>query len=145
MTQKVGPSRHDYQFILSMRVRDYECDLQGIVNNSVYQNYLEHARHEFLQSRQVDFAALSRQDIDLVVVRAELDYRLPLRPGDHFYVGLTLVPNGRLRMDFQQVIHRSSDDKVMLQARITAAALNARGRPFAPTELMAQLQAESLS
>ena len=34
-------------FELKMSVRDYECDLQGIVNNAVYQNYLEHARHQF--------------------------------------------------------------------------------------------------
>ena len=26
---------------LKFKVRDYECDMQGIVNNSVYQNYLE--------------------------------------------------------------------------------------------------------
>ena len=37
-------------------VRDYECDLQGIVNNAVYQNYYEHARHQFLLGKKVDFA-----------------------------------------------------------------------------------------
>ncbi|MEX1056300.1 MAG: acyl-CoA thioesterase [Natronospirillum sp.] len=135
---------HDgkYQFTLSMKVRDYECDVQGIVNNSVYQNYLEHARHEFLLSRQINFAALSQQGTDLVVVRAELDYKLPLRPGDEFYVGLNLVPNGRLRMDFLQTVHRRRDNQVVLQAKVTAAALNERGRPFAPADLMAQLLGE---
>ena len=28
-------------FEVVMTVRDYECDIQGIVNNAVYQNYLE--------------------------------------------------------------------------------------------------------
>ena len=40
----------NYIYELKMKVRDYECDLQGIVNNANYQHYLEHTRHEFLLS-----------------------------------------------------------------------------------------------
>ena len=42
-----------YIYELTMKVRDYECDLQGIVNNANYQHYLEHTRHEFLLSTGV--------------------------------------------------------------------------------------------
>ena len=38
----------DYIFEMSWKVRDYECDLQGIVNNAVYMHYLEFTRNEFL-------------------------------------------------------------------------------------------------
>ena len=48
----------NYIYELAMKVRDYECDLQGIVNNANYQHYLEHTRHEFLSSVGVSFAAL---------------------------------------------------------------------------------------
>lgn len=128
-----------YAFELALKVRDYECDLQGIVNNSVYQNYLEHARHEYLLACGLSFSELAQQGTNLVVVRAELDYRQPLTSGDEFVVGLKLIRNGRLKMDFQQDIRRLADQQVMLEARITAVALNARGRPFAPDDILQQL------
>ena len=71
----------DAPFSLQMKVRDYECDLQQIVNNAVYQQYCEHTRHEYLRSLGIDFAALHNRGIDLVLVRAELDYHYPLRSG----------------------------------------------------------------
>lgn len=129
----------DYQFTLDFKVRDYECDLQGIVNNAVYQNYLEHARHEFLLAKGVDFADLSRQQINLVVVRAELDYKRPLTSGDHFYVGLNFSMVDRVRFAFEQNIHRHVDQGLCVQGRIIGTAMNARGRPAIPRELVAQL------
>ncbi len=35
-------------FCIDMIVRDYELDQYGVVNNSVYQNYLEQARGDFM-------------------------------------------------------------------------------------------------
>ncbi|MGD8785322.1 MAG: acyl-CoA thioesterase, partial [Thioalkalispiraceae bacterium] len=112
----------EYKFKLEFKVRDYECDLQGVVNNSVYQNYLEHTRHEFLLASGIDFAELTRQHINLVVVRAELDYKTPLTSGDEFWVGLNTAQSSKLRFDFLQDIIRSSDDKLVLKARITGTA-----------------------
>ena len=73
-----------YIYSLQMKVRDYECDLQGIVNNANYQHYTEHTRHEFLLSRGVSFAALHEKGIDAVVARMQLQFKTPLRSGDHF-------------------------------------------------------------
>jgi len=60
-------------FKLEFEVRDYECDLQGIVNNARYLNYLEHTRHKYLLSKGIDFARLHNEGIDLVVSRIEID------------------------------------------------------------------------
>ena len=125
----------EYAFKLDFKVRDYECDLQGVVNNGVYQNYLEHARHEFLLESGIDFAALARDHINLVVVRAELDYRYPLRSGDRFWVGLNVEQASKVRFDFLQDIYRFADDKLILNARITGTSLNERGRPFVPEQI----------
>ena len=122
-------------FSLEMKVRDYECDMQARVNNAVYQNYLEHARHEFLLSRGINFAEVTKRGVNLVVIRAELDYKLPLVSGDSFVVTLNLERVSPLRFAFAQSIKRASDQKLILTAKIIATGINERGRPELPTEV----------
>jgi len=122
---------------LHLAVRDYECDMQGVVNNAVYQNYLEHARHEYLKAHGLDFAAFTRAGLNLVVVRAELDYKGSLQSGDHFTVHTRISQVSRLRFAFHQRITRTSDGKEMLAALILGTGVNAQGRPFLPAELLA--------
>lgn len=124
---------------ISLSVRDYECDLQGVVNNAVYMHYLEHARHEYLKARGVDFAEVTRQGIHLVVIRAELDYKASLTSGDDFVVVTRYAREGRLKIIFNQHITRSQDDKAILAAKVTATALNAQGRPFVPADILDKL------
>ena len=77
-------SMEKYIYELEMKVRDYECDLQGIVNNANYQHYLEHTRHEFLLSTGVSFAKLHEQGVDPVVARINMAFKTPLKSGDEF-------------------------------------------------------------
>lgn len=122
-------------FSVDFKVRDYECDMQGIVNNGVYFNYLEHARHEFLHSKAIDFAELARQQVNLVVVRSEMDYKAPLTSGDEFVVTVVYEPISKLRFGFRQQVLRSRDQKVMLDALVIGTAINGKGRPFVPEAL----------
>ncbi|MBU1616775.1 MAG: acyl-CoA thioesterase [Candidatus Margulisbacteria bacterium] len=124
---------NEYQ--LDLTVRDYECDLQGIVNNATYLNYLEHTRHEFLKSVGIDFALMHQKGIDLVVVRSEIDYKSPLKSGDKFYVTLKMAQEGKIRFVFYQDIYRAVDDKPIIKGKITGTALSGAGRPFLPDEL----------
>lgn len=122
-------------FSVEFKVRDYECDMQGIVNNGVYFNYLEHARHEFLLSRGVDFAALARDKINLVVVRSEMDYKAPLVSGDTFVVTVAFEAVSKVRFGFRQQVIRSRDQRVMLEGLVIGTSVNERGRPFVPEAL----------
>ena len=129
----------DNSFTLEMAVRDYECDLQGVVNNAVYQNYLEHARHEYLKSIGIDFAALAAEGINLVVTRVELDYKYSLTSGDCFVVAVKAERLSPVRIGFRQDIYRLPDRKAVVKALVTGTALNRRGRPQLPKELEAIL------
>lgn len=115
-----------YIYELEMKVRDYECDLQGIVNNANYQHYLEHTRHEFLNSVGVSFAALHTEGIDPVVARISMAFKTPLKSGDEFISKLYLKKEG-IKYVFYQDILRKSDGKVALKGVVeTVCVVNGR-------------------
>jgi acyl-CoA thioester hydrolase len=128
-------------FSVDFRVRDYECDLQGVVNNANYQHYLEHARHEYLLSRDVSFSRLHDEGIDLIVTRVEIDYKSPLRSGDSFVVRLRVEREGNVRFVFFQEILRIPDDKLVVKAKVTGVATK-KGRPVSPQFLVDMLGLE---
>lgn len=104
------------------KVRDYECDLQGIVNNANYQHYLEHARHEFLLSRNVSFSELHDQGIDCVVSGIEMRFKVPLKSRDEYFVRTNIKKEG-LRYIFLQDIYRASDNKLCLKGKVEAVCI----------------------
>lgn len=111
----------DYQFEIKLKVRDYECDLQGVVNNAVYQNYLEHARHEYLHSKNISFKDLTDQGILLMVSRIEMDFKQSLTSGDDFSVKIRIERQG-IKMVFFQDIFRLSDNALCLKGKVDAIA-----------------------
>lgn len=118
-----------YQYELDFTVRDYECDLQGIVNNAVYLNYFEHTRHTFLIGKNIDFAALHADGIDLVVSRIEIDYKLSLTSGDSFVVRLNILREGQLKLIFNQDIFTLPENNLVARAKVIGVGLK-RGRPI---------------
>lgn len=111
----------DYIFEIQLKVRDYECDLQGVVNNAVYQNYLEHARHEYLSSKETSFKELTEKDILLMVSRIEMDFKRSLTAGDTFSVKLRIAREG-LKLLFFQDIFRGADNSLCLKAKVEVIA-----------------------
>jgi acyl-CoA thioester hydrolase len=127
----------DY-YTIEFAVRDYECDIQGVVNNANYQHYLEHARHEFLISKGISFIKLHNEGIDLIVTKIEIDYKFPLRSRDKFIVTVDIRREGNVRLTFIQEIYRLPDKKHIIQAKVTGVATK-EGRPIAPGKLVEQL------
>lgn len=111
----------DYIFEIQLKVRDYECDIQQVVNNAVYQSYLEHARHEYLLSKAKSFKDLTEQGVLLMVSRIEMDFKRSLVSGDSFIVKLR-TERQRLKLIFFQDIFRVSDNALCLKARVEVIA-----------------------
>lgn len=112
----------NYVFELEMQVRDYECDLQGIVNNANYQHYIEHTRHEFLRSEGISFADLHARGIDAVVARLNMAFKTPLRSGDRFVSRLAVRKEG-IKYVFLQDIFRLPDGKPVIRSTVDTVCL----------------------
>jgi len=112
----------EYAYKLKMKVRDYECDLEGIVNNANYQHYMEHTRHEFLLEAGISFAEMLEQDIVSVVARISIAYKTPLRSRDEFLSCLNVKQEG-IRYVFYQDIYRASDMKLAARGTVEVVCL----------------------
>ena len=98
-----------YIFTLEMKVRDYECDLQGVVNNSNYQRYMEHTRHEYLESLGENFAQLHEKGIDAFVSKVEIKFKHSLYCGDRFLSCMNIRREG-VKLVFEQDIYRMPEN-----------------------------------
>lgn len=113
-----GPVIFEY----NMKVRDYECDAQGHVNNANYQHYFEVTRHEFLEQCGLNFFDLHKNGVDAVVSRVEIRYKVPLIGMDEFKCTVSLQKEG-LKYIFHQQIIRLSDNKVCAIGKIEVVNL----------------------
>lgn len=83
-----------YVFELEIKVRDYEVDSEGIVNNAVYLHYLEHTRHEFCEQAGFPFRRMHAEGLDPVVTHIDVRYIRPLGLGDTMISRLGLARRG---------------------------------------------------
>jgi acyl-CoA thioester hydrolase len=69
-----------YKHTTPVRVRNYEVDWQGIVHNAVYLLYFEIGRVEYFRDIGAPLELGSvRGENKVVLVRNEIDYKLPVR------------------------------------------------------------------
>ncbi len=112
----------NYIFEENFEVRDYECDIQGIVNNANYQHYMEHARHQFIKTVGLDFVDLHNLGIDTVVSKIEIAYKRPLKGGDAFVCKLNIKKEG-IKYVFLQDIYRMPDMSLCTRGKVEVVAV----------------------
>ena len=112
----------DYIFETRMEVRDYECDIEGIVNNANYMHYIEHTRHLFLRSKGASFAEMHARGIDAVVARVNMQFKVPLKCDDEFVSRLALRKDG-IKYVFNQDLYRLPDETLAFRSTVELVCL----------------------
>ncbi|MBF0275769.1 MAG: acyl-CoA thioesterase [Nitrospinae bacterium] len=123
------------EYYVELEVRDYELDMHGIVNDSVYVQYLEHGRHKFLDHIGANFELMAEKDIFFTNAQTTVKYKLPLRGGETFRVTTSIARQGKIRFIFNQKVI-NSEGKICVEAEVIGVCLNKKGRPFAPDEIV---------
>jgi len=111
-----------YCFETKMQVRDYECDIEGIVNNANYLHYCEHTRHLFLKECGLSFAEMHQKGVDAVVHRMSLQYKAPLRPDDEFLSRMALTKEG-FKYIFHHDFFRVGDNMPCFRGKVELVCL----------------------
>ena len=112
----------DYQFELPIKVRDYETDSQGIVNNANYLHYLEITRHDFCEQAGTSFRAMQQQGLDPVVRKIEIEYISSLTLGDTMISRLRMHREGACFI-FRQDIFNALNEAPVVRATVTIVCL----------------------
>lgn len=141
MTTKPQMERR-YHFEHRIPVRDYEVDVQGIVNNANYLHYMEITRHEFCREAGMSFPAMHAMGIDPVLRSVNIEYLTPLRPGQEMVSKLRIRRDGA-RFIFDQDIYRLPDGEPVTRATVTVVCLE-NGR-LSRGEVLAEAFADFLN
>ena len=111
----------------TIRVRFYELDPYEHVNHSVYIQYFEAARVEWLTEIGFPLEQMQADGLQIVVTELNTRYLGSAGPGDILTVESRLADLRRASMSFDQRILRG--DEVLVEQTITAAMVNNEGRP----------------
>jgi acyl-CoA thioester hydrolase len=103
-------------FIVKLRVRHYEMDALGHVNNAVYLHYLEHAAIEHSEHLGFTMAGYRELKGAFVLRRMEIDYRRPAIAGDHLEIATWLQEMRGTRATRCYEIRRAGEADVLVSA-----------------------------
>lgn len=111
-----------YLFRHNFKVRDYECDIQGVVNNANYLHYMEHTRHLFLEAISDDFTTLHKNGIDFFVRKVSVEYLFSLKGGNDFVSVLACEKKGAKAIFTQDLF--LPDGKAIIRGIVEAVEVN---------------------
>ena len=111
----------------TLRVRTYECDGYGHVNNANYLHYLEYARHEFLRDAGFDYLAMIKAGYGVYVAKIIIDYKKPAVLDDELLIKSWPIKKGAVSGVLAQEIWRG--EELLVEAKVTWAFVDSKGMP----------------
>lgn len=125
-------------FVTYLRVRHYEMDTLGHVNNAVYQHYLEQAAIEHSEALGFGLDRYAELGGVFVMRRLEIDYLSPAVAGDTLAITTWAEAMRGSRAIRRYEIRKQGEEKLLVTAEAVWVWIEGRSmrpRPI-PTELL---------
>lgn len=117
---------------MEKRIFYHDTDAGGIVYYGQYLCYLEEARTEFLERRDLSVELFRERGFVYVVRQCNVSYRSPARYGDTVMCDAKLKKLGASQLIFDQTIHDKKDGRLLVEAEVSLVCLN---KEFKPTPI----------
>lgn len=111
------------KYFTKFKVRTYECDSYGHVNNAVYLNYLEFGRMDYLQQAGFDYNGCVKAGFYLYVTHVDIYYKSSAYFGDELTIETSPVKLGAVSGQIHQII-RNQNGVACAEADVTWASVN---------------------
>lgn len=130
-----------YEYKIRRRVEFSETDMAGIVHYANFFRYMEAAEHEFFRS--LGFSVVTRQ-VDPPVgwprVRAECDFKQPLRFEDEFEVHMLVAEKREKSLTYQFRIRKlTAPAAEVARGRVTAVCVTHHGGGMKATTIPGEI------
>jgi acyl-CoA thioester hydrolase len=114
---------------LPVRIYYEDTDHGGIVYHANYLKYMERGRTEFLRTGGIELDALEAETGALFAVTdIRMRYHLPARFNDALAVESALTGMRGARLSFHQVVRRTADDILLVEADVHVACIDRQGK-----------------
>ena len=124
-------------FEMTVQVLSTDIDEQGHVNNTVYLRWIQDVATAHWKSLA---SAQSQAAIGWIVLRHEIDYKLPASFGDEIVLRTWVGQASRLKFERFTEVRRKIDNQLLSQARTLWVPIDVRtGKP---TRVSAELRAQ---
>ena len=125
-------------FSTKIKVRTYECDSYGHINNATFLNYCEVARVELLEKMGYDLAGLKKAGFLLVIVKIEMEYKRPAYANDELEVSVDWIERGKTSAAFAQEIINRKTNELAARAKIIWVSTDLKGKPIAIPDVLVE-------